>query len=219
MAPSPPCLCYGVVRCCSVLWGLPSGQNIAGINFALQDIDLVDFCIVFWGQGFSLGQDKIRSGFLTGHGWFFALLGGTSSSVCFSVPFCLLKCCGVLPRLVKICSAFLRPALCAWFFHDLAPPSGRFFLGFRVSVGRRLAVFLSLSLLSLCIVSCFLQYTQRELFVRGSFFWFGGGGPMDWGRGTWVTARSSSIALAFEIFAELTIQNVILTLTFHVLLN
>ena len=33
-----------------------------------------------------LGQDKLRSGFHTGHGCFFALSEGTSSSVCFWVP-------------------------------------------------------------------------------------------------------------------------------------
>ena len=66
---------------------------------------------------------------------------------------CLSNLCRGLPPLAKICFAFLRSALCAGFFCGLAPPlchCAVVFLGFRGSVGRRLAVCLS----SLPLVSC-----------------------------------------------------------------
>ena len=117
--------------------------------------------VLFWGQGLSLGQDKIRSGFHTGHGWFFlAFSEGMSSSVCFWGAACLSYLCGGLPRLAKIRFAFLRSALRARLFLRLAPPLCGCFLGFRGSVSRRLAVFLSLSL-----------SLSRLLFVPFVFFW------------------------------------------------
>ena len=63
--------------------------------------------VLFWGQGFSLGQDKIRSGFHTGHGWFFAFV----FFGLFLGAACLSNLCGGLPRLAKIRFAFLRSAL------------------------------------------------------------------------------------------------------------
>ena len=123
--------------------------------------------VLFWGQGFSLGQDKIRSGFHTGHGWFFfCLLGGHVFFGLFLGAACLSNLCGGLPRLAKIRFAFLRSALRARLFLRLAPPLCGCFLGFRGSVSRRLAVFLSLSLSRLLLfLSFFLVFGAATLFL------------------------------------------------------
>ena len=125
--------------------------------------------VLFWGQGFSLGQDKIRSGFHTGHGWFFL---PSSSSVCFWVPLVsqisAVVCLGWLKSALRFCGRRFAPG----FFCGLAPPLCGCFLGFRGSVGRRLAVFffvlslsLSLSLVSCCSFRFFLVFGAATLFL------------------------------------------------------
>ena len=82
-------------------------------------------------QGFFLGQDKIRSGFHTGHGCFFAFV----FFGLFLGAACLSNLCGGLPRLAKIRFAFLRSALRARLLLRSRSAIVRLFFGFRGSVG------------------------------------------------------------------------------------
>ena len=106
-------------------------------------------CInVLFGVRFSSslfsGQAKIRVRFPHRTRLVCCLLGGhVLFLLCLGAAFSL-KICGVLPRPAKICLAFLRPARVV--FSAVSLRRCAVFLGFRGSVGRRLVVFLSLSL-------------------------------------------------------------------------
>ena len=134
-------------------------------------------CILSWlslGSGVPQSSCPVRiksgSGFHTGHGWFFfALSEGMSSSFCVWVPLVLSNLCGVLPRPAKICLAFFAAGALRLAFSAVALRRCAVLLGFRGSVGRRLAVFLSLSL-SLSLSSrvvpfVFLLFGAATLFL------------------------------------------------------
>ena len=143
-APSPLCFLPGVlvaVMCCRVL---PQKNPCCLVILSPFKKSALYTFVLFWGQGFSLGQDKIWSGFHTGHGWFFLL--PSSSSVCFWVPLVsqifAVVCLGWLKSALRFCGRRFAPS----FFCGLAPPLCGCFLGLRGSVGRRLAFFCFLSL-------------------------------------------------------------------------
>ena len=158
-APSPLLsrLGFRVVWCCPVLFGHTLNQRtLLGICCPLRNRHCLNNCS--FGMGGSLffspfpslvsGQAKIRLRFTHRTRLVFALSEGVSSFFfSFSVPLSLSNC--VLPRPAKICLRFLRPARCAWLFLRSCSALARSVLGFRGSVGRRLAVFLSLSRLLL----------------------------------------------------------------------
>ena len=113
---------------------------------------------------------KLGSGFHTGHGWFFALLEGTSSFVCFSVPLLSLKL--RLPRPVKICLRFAAGALRLVFSAVSLRRCAAVFWGFGFrSAGGLLVSPLSLSLLVFFFV--FLSLVRPHFFCLGSIpaFW------------------------------------------------
>ena len=120
--------------------------------------------VLFWGQGFSLGQAKIRSGFHTGHGWNFCI---RLLRFVFWVPL-------VSQISVVVCLGWLKSALCfcgrrfaPGFFSALAPPLCGCFLGFRGSVGRRLAVFFFfLSLSSLGVFGAATHFLMPRPLLR-----------------------------------------------------
>ena len=152
-APSPLLnrLGFRVVWCCPVLFGHTLNQRtLLGIRCPSRNRP----CLNSWSLKvgvlssslFSLlVRLKLGSGFHTGHGWFFALSEGMSSCVCFWVPLFLSNHCGVLPRPAKFCFALFAASALRLAFSAASLRRCAVFLGFRGWVGRRLAVFLSLS--------------------------------------------------------------------------
>ena len=122
--------------------------------------------VLFWGQGFSLGQDKIRSGFHTGHGWFFfAFSEGTSSSVCFWVPLVsqisAVVCLGWLKSALRFCGRRFAPGFFCVSLRHCAVVSWGF--GVR-SAGGSLFFFLFLFLVSCCSFRFFWSLVRPHFF-------------------------------------------------------
>ena len=107
-------------------------------------------------------QNKIRVRFPQRTRLVFALSEGMSSCVCFWVPLFLSNHCGVLPRPTKFCLALFAASALRLAFSAASLRRCAVFLGFRGSVGRRLAVFLSLSSLVVCFL-CFRRWWGHTL--------------------------------------------------------